>query len=448
MNQIPKGGDLHHHFSGAIYAENYLDWAGEKNYCVYIQDLPEMKIEKFQMGKLDEKDSKSSQDCISVQAIRSNDALYRELLMKWSDKDFSNHFHSEFAPDQQFFSTFAYFTPAAGIDYRGQLEQLKERAEQENIQYLETMVKAAPAIAAPAWEAKLDALSAANSDAQALGVLSDYLQFMQEDPAQTAAINDYVTLLKSISTGMDDDNFTVRFQSYVARNAAPGRVFSGLYSAFSAAAQFPEIVGVNFVSPENGMLSMRDYHLHMLMFHVLKQKFPSVKTSLHAGELVLGMVPPEGLKNHIDEAVLLANSNRIGHGIDIVYESNAFSLLDEMRKRKVAVEINLTSNEFILGVKDEAHPISLYAEHGVPYVISTDDAGVSRINLSGEYVLYASRYKPSYETLKNTIYNSINYSFMNETDKRQALRQLDTRFGEFEAAIAKSVKTMVSPGGL
>jgi hypothetical protein len=48
----------------------------------------------------------------------------------------------------------------------------------------------------------------------------------------------------------------------------------------------------------------------------------------------------------------------------------------------------------------------------VPYVISTDDAGVTRHTLSNEYVLFASRYKPGYAELKKTSYNSIRYAFL------------------------------------
>src|SRR6185436_10418768 len=107
-----------------------------------------------------------------------------------------------------------------------------------------------------------------------------------------------------------------------------------------------------------------------------------------------------------------AGANRIGHGVDIAHETDAAELMAVMKQRPVVVEVNLTSNAFILGVKDEAHPVRLYARHGVPFVISTDDAGVSRTNLSGEYLLYASRYKPSYDELKRVVYNSIRYSFL------------------------------------
>ena len=34
FTMMPKGGDLHHHYSGAIYAEQYLEWVDKQGYCV------------------------------------------------------------------------------------------------------------------------------------------------------------------------------------------------------------------------------------------------------------------------------------------------------------------------------------------------------------------------------------------------------------------------------
>src|SRR5271156_1204402 len=33
LRAMPKGGDLHNHLSGAIYAENWLRWAAEDGLC-------------------------------------------------------------------------------------------------------------------------------------------------------------------------------------------------------------------------------------------------------------------------------------------------------------------------------------------------------------------------------------------------------------------------------
>ena len=37
--KMPKGGDLHNHLSGAIYAESYIAWAAEAGLCVNNRTL-------------------------------------------------------------------------------------------------------------------------------------------------------------------------------------------------------------------------------------------------------------------------------------------------------------------------------------------------------------------------------------------------------------------------
>src|SRR5262245_51887394 len=34
LKRMPKGGDLHSHLSGAVYAESYIQWAAAKGMCV------------------------------------------------------------------------------------------------------------------------------------------------------------------------------------------------------------------------------------------------------------------------------------------------------------------------------------------------------------------------------------------------------------------------------
>ena len=104
-----------------------------------------------------------------------------------------------------------------------------------------------------------------------------------------------------------------------------------------------------------------------------------LEVALHAGELALGDVPPEELQYHIDQAVNLAGADRIGHGIDLAHETNVVAIMQRMREKDIPVEINLTSNSFISGVAGANHPINLYRKYGVPFVISTDDAGVDVI---------------------------------------------------------------------
>jgi adenosine deaminase/adenosine deaminase CECR1 len=452
-NMLPKGGDLHHHYSGAIYAETYLDWLDKNQCCICRDNECKSKTDPDPVPKFGIVKNPPSGTCISAQELRTNKkytAFYRDLLKRWSDKDFGNHVHEQNAPDQQFFDTFGFFSPVSDYSYSEGLQSLKERAIAENVLYLETMLKSAPAVENPDLAKKINTLNANSTDQQIEEALSLYFDFMAGNAEAKAAIDKYVSTHQEAVTGIDGADFKLRFQAYVSRNSSPAKVFSGLYSSFSAAKQSRLIVGVNMVGPENGYVAMRDYSLHMKMLRFLRQRFPEVKLALHAGELVLGMVPPEGLKHHINEAVQVANADRIGHGVDITHESNAYELLTAMKQRNAAVEINLSSNAFILGVKDEVHPLQLYRQYAVPFVIATDDAGVSRNNLSHEYLLFASRYKPSYEELKTVVYNSIHHSFLNEDQKREEVRELDRRFAAFEEKIstmARSRKTYTAVAG-
>jgi adenosine deaminase len=51
------------------------------------------------------------------------------------------------------------------------------------------------------------------------------------------------------------------------------------------------------------------------------------------GELT-GLVQPEDLTSHINDAVYTAGANRIGHGVDMAYESKSYELLRYMAKTR------------------------------------------------------------------------------------------------------------------
>lgn len=432
MTMLPKGGDLHHHYSGAIYAETYIDWVEKQGYCVYRADDPANGHVKFHI----ETKPTTDKNCLQVDAIRKDNRFYREILMQWADKDYDNHSHGQTPPDEHFFDTFGLFGPISTYETKSGLKQLKERAKAENLQYIETMLRSAPATDNVEFAARIDVLPTDADDDAVNQALAPFADFLEKDEAAQKHIADFVKGVAEDTAGLDDTDFTLRVQTYVSRNNAPSKIFSGLYAAFAAAQNNPMIVGVNIVGPENGYVALRDYKLHMRMFRFLKQRFPSVHLALHAGELTLGMVPPEELRGHIRDAIEIAGAERIGHGVDVTYEDRPDQLLDTLKKKNIAIEVNLTSNAFILGVQKEAHPVTVYLRHHVPFIISTDDAGVSRNNLSGEYLLFVSRYKPSYATLKQTVYNSIRYSFLAPQDKTRQLQILDQRFAKFEADVA------------
>ncbi len=76
------------------------------------------------------------------------------------------------------------------------------------------------------------------------------------------------------------------------------------------------------------------------------------------------------------------------------------------------VEINLSSNAVILGIKDNEHPFNAYRKYKVPMAFSTDDEGVSRIDLTREYQRAVDTYNLSYADLKYYSRNALAYSFL------------------------------------
>ena len=263
------------------------------------------------------------------------------------------------------------------------------------------------------------------------------------DDNATKAVSDYVDFVGHLDElsnpsknhlGVDTNNLVCRYQGYSSRGGEPLKVFAQLYVVHKACAEESNnlLVGCNIVAAENGEKSMLYYRLHMEMFAVLATKFPKVPTSLHAGELTLGLGRPEHLTYHIGRAVDTAKAHRIGHGVDLPFEQDSDELLKVMEDKKIPVEINLTSNEFILGVKDSEHPISLYHKAGVPVLLCTDDPGILRTSLTEQYVLAALRYGFSYGEMKEFAHNAISYSFLTATEREELGTQLDELFTEFE----------------
>jgi adenosine deaminase len=83
-----------------------------------------------------------------------------------------------------------------------------------------------------------------------------------------------------------------------------------------------------------------------------------------------------------------------------------------MARRGVLVEICLTSNDSILGVRGRDHPLPAYIAAGVPVALATDDEGVSRSELTWEFERAVETYHLDYATLKRMVRDSLDHSFL------------------------------------
>jgi adenosine deaminase len=300
------------------------------------------------------------------------------------------------------------------------VDEVASRAASQNQQYLELMETpafghAATIAYASGWKGPETELAAFQQQLLDHG-LRDEVAADREDVRQA---EDSRKQLEHCGTPQATPacSVEIRYIYQVLRGFPPEQVFAQTLLGFETVkatmdAHEPGFVGINFVMPEDGYISMRDYTLQMKMVEYLHSVYPQVHISLHAGELAPGLVPEEGLQFHIRQAVEIAHAERIGHGVDVMYESDAPGLLKEMAQKHVMVEVNLSSNEGILGVEGDNHPFQEYRQAHVPMALSTDDEGVSRIDITHEYVRAAIDYHLSYADLKALARTGMEHNFL------------------------------------
>lgn len=430
LERMPKGADLHLHISGAVYAESYIDEAAEDNLCI---DLTTSSV-IANAGTSRSLPAKAAcpEKSVAASSAYSDQKLYDSLVNAFSMRSFVPHAGT--SGHDQFFATFDRFLKIDPQKHLGQwLNEVSRRAASQNEQYLEIMHTPDFAGAAKlGYEVGWSGNLAETRNALLSKGLQKNVQKDREELDRAEAERRH---LQGCSD-LEKDGLCavkIRYLFQVLRGFPPEQVFAQTLLGFELASADQRVLGVNFVMAEDWYVPMHEYHRQMEMLNYLHSVYPKVHISLHAGELAPGLVPPDGLKFHIREAVELGHAERIGHGVDIMYERDPRQLLREMASKRIAVEINLTSNEVILGIKGREHPLPFYRAAGVPIALCTDDEGVSRIDLTHEYTRAVSEFGFNYLDLKNAARSSLRFSFLPADEKSREESELERRFRVFEA---------------
>lgn len=408
LQRMPKGADLHSHLHGAVYAETYLDWAAKDHYCVDRARRTLVNPPCAADGAL-----------VSAEALDT--ATYNALLDGMSTRNLAEAGQSG---HDQFFNSFAVFGGVSSDPghLAAMLAEVTNRAAAEHVTYLELMAIVQGGLVDQLANELARSPAAAPAPDGSLDLAAMYRWLLDQGLRERVVAGraeldrwgaDYARLQGcDTATPAPGCTVAVRWLQQSGLTKSPPVVFARLAFAFALAQADPRVVGLNLVAPEDDRVALRDYSLQMRMLRFLSDQAPGVKVALHAGELTLGLVPPEALRGHVREAVTVAGARRIGHGADIGYEDGALDTLKTMREGRVAVEICLTSNDLILGVKGRDHPLADYLATGVPVVLASDDQGVSRIDLTNEYLRAASEHGLSYRQLKQISRNGLTYSFL------------------------------------
>src|SRR3954454_15515148 len=352
LEAMPKGGDLHEHLSGAVYAETYLDWAMQDGLCI---DKAQLTIAN---PPCDEPHG-------LVPAKSMNDALRSQLIDALSMRNF--HPAADNGHDH-FFATFTKFRAVSARHVPEMLANVATRFASENVDYLESLFDAGSGAAARFGATLTPGASFAEMRDALLksGKVPEIVAFSSRNLDQIDA-----------AAHKASPNTTIRYLVQVHRGIPREQFFSELVIAFELASTDPRVVGLNPVMPEDGYASMKNFDDQMEMFAYLRPLYPKVHLSAHAGELAPGLVPPEGLRNHIRDTVMIAKAERIGHGVD-----------------------------------GRNHPLRLYMRNDVPVVLATDDPGVARGDMTNEFQRAVEEHGFTYAELKRVARNSIDYSFI------------------------------------
>lgn len=396
LHDMPKGGDLHNHHGGAGMAENMIKYAKGDKLCINQDNYTV------------EENPQCSKELLLDNAKQSPE-IYDALIDAWSMRHF---FSGKETGHDHFFSTFSKYGFISWKHSGEILSEIVNRAGMQNEAYLELMMTpdgndSGKLGKQMGWDEDLARLREKLLNGGLKPIITEMTKSIDADEALENKL-----LLCGTDQAKPGCRVKVRYLYQVLREQAREQVFAQFLAGFEVASKDARFVGIDLVQPEDGKISMRDYDLQMRMVGFLHNIYPDVRISLHAGELVPGLVPSDGLRFHIREAVETAHAKRIGHGVDITYEDNMQQLLDEMAKNHIMVEINLSSNEMILGVKGKNHPVLLYMQNQVPVSLSTDDEGVIRTNLTGQYEKAILTYQFPYMTVKEFARNSISYSFL------------------------------------
>jgi hypothetical protein len=401
LQQMPKGGDLHVHLSGAIYAESFIDWASENALCV------DRSTSKLMHASCDSCEPYTNKP--SVRCAYQDHVLYNQLVDAWSMR---NWHREEESGHDHFFATFEKFGPAMEKHIGEALAEVAARAAADHLQYVEVMHTADGAGAAIlgnkiGWDDDFSKLR----DKLLAGGMADTVASVRSQLDSDEARKKEVLHCGTAQPAPGCD-VTIHYLYQVLRGLPREQVFAQILLGFELSKADPRFVGFNLVMPEDYYVPMHDFDLHMRIIEALHKFYPAAHVSLHAGELAMGLIPPEGLRFHIRESMERAGAERIGHGVTVMSENDPLGLLQEMAKKNVLVEICLTSNDVILGVSGDRHPLPLYLRYGVPVALATDDEGVSRGDMTHEYLRAVETYALSYADLKRMARASLEHSFI------------------------------------
>src|SRR5271167_4062697 len=128
LRELPKGGDLHNHLSGAIYAEDLIDFAASGGLCV---DRTSSRLMPGPCDSCENYTAKPAARCSYGDHVLYNQMIDAWSMRNWKPGDESGHDH--------FFATFDKFDLASQTHVAEAIAAATNRAGMDHLQYVEFM---------------------------------------------------------------------------------------------------------------------------------------------------------------------------------------------------------------------------------------------------------------------------------------------------------------------
>jgi adenosine deaminase len=394
LEHLPKGGDLHHHLTGSVYAESYIDYAVEDGDCI------------------DEGGTILPPPCDPAKGIwpaahATDDLQFRNKTIDILSARNYIAGNGDASPEVHFFQTFFKFDLVVNKHWGEELAEVEHRSALEHELYIETDLSpdkfASMALGDKVgWTPNFDQMRAKLDAAGVPALVAQSRKNLDEGIASSRKILGCDGATPDPGCGL-----TMRFIFQVLRDRSNQEAFAQIQTAFELANADARVVSVNPVESQDDFKALRNYDIQMQMFGYFHKLYPNVKLAMHAGELRPGLVPPEAMErpSEIREAIEVAGASRIGHGLDVLYEHDPEQLLAMMAQKHILVE-----------VAGGHSMLPIYIAAGVPVALATDDEGVGRIDLMTRYDYAAEHYHIDYYGLKKMIRDSLEHAFIGGAD--------------------------------
>lgn len=393
FQKMPKGALLHSHSGGIANTEWLINKASEYENCYIFINQDQQKYiygqlmifekEEVPIGFIKLNDFLKS-DANAKEKLRELYTLKRNNLSEYID------YWSEFEKRFQRIGSILNYRPIFKEYYQEAfLELLKDNVQHVEIRYI-------------------------------FGQLFD--EKNKNYPIETA-VSDLQEIEKNIQKTHPE--FTLKIIYTSLKFLDKTIVEQELEKAYQLKKKFPNfITGFDLVADEASGHSVAYFNPLWEKMKILEKKYGvKLPLYLHAGESC-------SLYNHNISEIPFAYNKRIGHALNLIYFPE---LMKKVKQNNNLVEVSPISNQTLGYVSDlRNHPARVLLANNINISINSDDPAVFGYEgLSYDFWMAFMNWELTVKDLKKLIFNSIDYSSLNSSEKQKAKIHLEKQWNIF-----------------